>query len=288
MIKFYTPNNWRTFFDAPSIIIDDDGYIYTEDEYYKLSRTACGRVDIKTGYIFGKGHYSGLTAPIGMVKKGYNCIEIYGDDFASIMAVPIYYIQGDIVYTAEEYGKVFKQAEGYIKRDNSNSGQEEFDASFSGSASSGGGSMGERGKKEAGFLSELWKVISPIVIIVGLLVLSVFMWSEYFSTSEHTDELIVNVFGLLIGFIIAFFKKDKESSSFAIIFGISTALLGLYVGVDIFRETGFGIKGIFFCILGFLMAALYSLTPSLLLAFIERTIEGIIQSIHNRKNKKGN
>lgn len=281
MIKFYTPRNWKSVFDAPSIIIDDDGLIYSADEYYKLSKTACGRVDTKTGYIYGKEHYSKLTSPVGMVKRGNNCIEIYGDDFASIMAVPIYYIQGDSVYTAEEYGKFFKSAEGYIKRDIPMGGQGSYQASDGASAGGGGG------KATGGCQSVLWTVIKTVALIIFLLVLSGWLWNEmYFSGNEYKDVFVANVICLIMGLVVAIFNKDKKISSFWVIFWISTILMGLYIAVGMFIEDGFGFKAVLFSVLGMLISALYCLAPSILLSVIKGIIELIVREIRNKKKKK--
>lgn len=290
MIKFYTPSNWRTVFEAPSIIIDDDGLIYTESEYYKLSKTACGRVDIKTGYIYGKGHYSGLTAPIGMVKQGHNCIEIYGDDFASIMAVPIYYIQGDSVYTAEEYGKVFKQAEGYIKREVAADGLKNFNEVLSGGISGGDGAARgtAKGKANGGCLSVIWSVIKSAVIVIGLLVLSLWIWNEMYFTEDNTRFLAVNVICLLIGLVAAVFKKDKDTSVFTVIFWVSTILFGLYMGIGNLIESGIGFKQVLLSIISVFLAALYCLAPSLLLSVGFGLVKLVIFEIRRGKKKEGN
>ena len=289
MIKFYTPKNWISVFDAPSIIIDDDGLIYTESEYYKLSKTACGRVDTKTGYIYGKGYYSGLTAPIGMVKQEHNCIEIYGDDFASIMAVPIYYIQGDAIYTAEEYGKVFKQAEGYIKREAAADGPKNFNAALGGDVPRGEntGCGAAKGKADGGCLSVIWSVIKSAVIIIGLLVLSGWIWNEMYFTEDNTRFLIVNVICLLIGLVAAVCKKDKNTSAFTVIFWVSTILFGLYMGIGNFIESGFGFKQVLLSIISVFLAALYCLAPSLLLSVVLGLVKLVICEIRRGKKEEG-
>lgn len=289
MIKFYTPGDWMHVFDSPSIIIDDDGYIYTENEYYKVLKTACGRVDTRTGYIYGKDHYSVLAAPIGMIKQRNNLIEIYGGDYDSFMAAPIYYIDGDSVYTAEEYGKVFKQAEGYIKREVATDSQENFNAALGNGTSWGEGTGGGASKNKAGsgFLSVLWNVIKMVVIIIGLFALSAWMWNEmYFSEYPHTREFIANVVCLLIGLIVAIFKKEKDTLSFTVIFWVSTILFGLFIGVGILIESGIGFKSILFSILGMLMAALYCLTPSLLLSVVLGLVKLVIFEIRRGKKKE--
>lgn len=279
MIKFYTPRNWMSVFDSPSVIIDDDGLIYSEAEYYKLSKTACGRVDTKTGYIYGNGHYSGLTAPVGMVKQGPNSIEIYGDDFASIMAVPIYYIQGGNVYTAEEYGKVFGVAAGYAKGNIPNGNQGNQPVAGSGAPVGGGGANAV--VKSA---SILWNVIKVAVIIIGLLALSVFVWNEmYLSGSEYTQIMIANVICLLIGLLAAVCIKAKDTSSFAMIFWVSSILFGLYLAVGMFIEDGFAFKTVLFSVLGMLISALFCIVPALLLSIVVGTVKLIVMELRKRK-----
>lgn len=119
MIKVYTPKVWLSVFGgSPSLIIRDDGYIFSADQYYKIiTGSPIGKIDYEKGFIYDK-HYNDLfPTPIAYTKTNGDVIEIrkYGD---SLFASPILYIQNDRLYTPEEYFRLFGgAASGYIKRE---------------------------------------------------------------------------------------------------------------------------------------------------------------------------
>lgn len=119
MMKVYTPKEWLSVFGgSPSLVIDDKGYIYSADGYYKLiSDSPIGRIDYQKGHIYDK-HYADLfPTPIAYMvnSDGVTKVMEYGK---SHFSEPILYIQNDKIYTPSEYYRIFGgNASGYIKRD---------------------------------------------------------------------------------------------------------------------------------------------------------------------------
>lgn len=119
MMKVYTPKEWLSFFGgSPSLIIDDKGYIYSADGYYKLiSDSPIGKIDYEKGHIYDK-HYADLfPTPIAYMvnSDGVTKVMEYGK---SHFSEPILFIQNDKIYTPSEYYRLFGgNASGYIKRD---------------------------------------------------------------------------------------------------------------------------------------------------------------------------
>lgn len=124
MMKVYTPKEWLSVFGgSPSLIIDDKGYIYSADGYYKLiSDSPIGKIDYEKGHIYDK-HYADLfPTPIAYMvnSDGVTKVMEYGK---SHFSEPILYIQGEKIYTPSEYYRLFGgNASGYIKRDTPSSG----------------------------------------------------------------------------------------------------------------------------------------------------------------------
>lgn len=123
-MKVYTPKEWLSFFGgSPSLIIDDKGYIYSADGYYKLiSDSPIGRIDYQKGHIYDK-HYADLfPTPIAYMVNSDGVMKVmeYGK---SHFSEPILYIQNDKIYTPSEYYRIFGgNASGYIKHDTPTSG----------------------------------------------------------------------------------------------------------------------------------------------------------------------
>ena len=118
MYEIYTPKEWtRVFGGCPSIIIDDNGYIYDKDEYYKImGGTPMGYINYNTGKIYGKDYANFTAAPIGEIKVKEDVTEIFGEDYASFSARPILYIKNGKIYTYDDYFKIFTGGpSGYVK-----------------------------------------------------------------------------------------------------------------------------------------------------------------------------
>ncbi len=111
MMKIYTPKEWLALFGgSPSLVIDDYGYIYSADGYYKLiSDSPVGKMDSR--YIYGKDYRT----PIAHIEKKSDRTEIY-DAKAGIFSAPVLYIKNDKIYSYDEYHRLFGGApDGYIR-----------------------------------------------------------------------------------------------------------------------------------------------------------------------------
>lgn len=103
MIKFYTPKEWNSLFDCPSLIIDNWGKIWAADQYQMvLSGEPCGRIDYEGGKIYGKDLGYGMFAePIAYLETKNGVTRIM-DAKKGLFSAPILYIQDDKVYTPEQ------------------------------------------------------------------------------------------------------------------------------------------------------------------------------------------
>ena len=78
MYEIYTPKEWtRVFGGCPSIIIDDNGYIYDKDEYYKImGGVPMGYINYNTGKIYGKDYANFSAVPIGEIKVKEQTVKV--------------------------------------------------------------------------------------------------------------------------------------------------------------------------------------------------------------------
>lgn len=114
MFKIYTPQEWFSIFRCAEIIIEDDGLIYREEDYYKSFRQAIGKIDYSSGYIYGEDYSRLSRIPIGSIKQDGNVTKIYGEDYARLTAQPIFYIRDNRIYSADEFFKVFPMETAYV------------------------------------------------------------------------------------------------------------------------------------------------------------------------------
>ncbi len=144
MIEFYTPDEWLTLFGgSPSLVIDDDGYIYTYEESNKIiGRTPCGKVDFKAEVIYGKDYNDFIKFPIAYIRREDNVIRIFSEEPQGMFCYPFLYIVDNEVYTADEYNRVFRGSpSGYIKGGKPPKPDDSGDISDDGSGSLSGGSF---------------------------------------------------------------------------------------------------------------------------------------------------
>ena len=149
MMKIYTPQAWLSIFGgSPSLVIDDKGYIYSADGYYKIfSDSPVGKIDFEKGYIYDK-HYTDIIAtPIAIMERKNDALEVreYGKPFSN----PILYIKNDKIYTPEEYFRILGgAASGYIQHQGNtttSSSGSSYKPTSGTSNSSGGGGCGLSG-----------------------------------------------------------------------------------------------------------------------------------------------
>lgn len=117
MTEIYTPKQWRSIFGCPSIIIDDNGYIYSAEEYKKLFREAIGRIDYNKNNIYGKDYNAVFATPIAYMVHDGSVTKVY-EYGKTQFSDPILYIVGDKIYTYEEYTRWFGDPSGYVRTDN--------------------------------------------------------------------------------------------------------------------------------------------------------------------------
>ena len=191
MIKFYTPKEWHSLFDFPSLVIDNWGKIWAADQYYMvLSGEPCGRIDYQGGKIYGKDLGYGMFAePIAYLETKNGVTRIM-DAKKGLFSSPMLYIQDDKVYTPEQWTSLFDAPGGYIKNENpfdstpsgNSSGSTASGKSSGGSARSGFSLGGELGLLagialflligngvEAMFETPIWLVLAGVVLATVLI-----------------------------------------------------------------------------------------------------------------------
>lgn len=115
-MKFYTPEQWYSLFDCPSLVIDDQGLIWEADDYYKiLSGSPSGKIDFSAGIIYGKGlGYDLFEAPIAYLTEKNGITEVQ-DAKQGVFSAPILYIKDHKVYTPDAYCAIFDAPGGFIR-----------------------------------------------------------------------------------------------------------------------------------------------------------------------------
>lgn len=144
MIKCYTPKQWHSLFDCPSLIIDEEGKIWAADEYYKvLFGEPSGRIDYAGGKIYGKDPgYGMFSEPIAYLETKNGVIQVM-DAKNGLFSSPILYIQDNKVYTPEQWTSIWNCPGGYLKEDQPSGGG--HSGSSSGNGHSGGSSSSSSG-----------------------------------------------------------------------------------------------------------------------------------------------
>lgn len=225
MIEVYTPKQWLSAFGGcPKLVIDDDGYIYDASDYYKvMGGSHIGRIDYARGHIYGKGYADMLTSPIGYIEKKGDVTKVY-DEVPSLMVSPILYIEGDKVYTPDEYTRILGgRPTAYLKREGKDDvGQAHSDAPSSvqpgGSGSSGGsdgaglGALGGLALKLGGILLAMYCVIGGVSlampiwlsVTLGILLLAVLAYKAFLAPkNDKTQRYKIAFFAVVIWFGIA-------------------------------------------------------------------------------------
>lgn len=116
MLKLYTPKEWYSLFDCPSLIVDDDGKIWSADNYYKIMfREPSGRIDYARGRIYGKDLGYGLfSEPIAYMETKNGVTRIL-DAKKGLFSSPILYIRNNKVYTPRQWMDIIDSPGSYIK-----------------------------------------------------------------------------------------------------------------------------------------------------------------------------
>lgn len=115
-MKIYDSKNYfAPLFRYPCIIIEDDGYIYKEEDLLKPFPQPIGKIEWETGKIFGGDYYKMFREPIGLIKQCGNVTMIYGKEYYHFLEQPIGYIKDRKYYTAEDYFRLFGTPTFYIE-----------------------------------------------------------------------------------------------------------------------------------------------------------------------------
>lgn len=261
MIKIYTPKEWLGVFSSPSIVIESDGLIYGEDAYNILTRAPIGKVDLKSGYVYGEDFASIMPQPIGVIKKDGNLTIIFGEDYGSLNAQPIFYINGNEGYSAEAYYRAFRSPDFYIANDAvSKCGNEEHGAMLHNN------SRKQKDDGSGGLLRGMFTMLQAIVLGIGILAMSAFVWVDvYYGAESYAHILIANIIALAIGCIVTYEEKGTEQT-FSGIFWVSALLFEVYIIVLSFVQYGFGWKAIGWSVLGLIVSCLYCVLPAAVLS----------------------
>lgn len=119
MIRIYTPKAWRSLlYKYPSIVINDDGYIYSEDYLYKprIFVDPIGKIDFARGEIYGEDYRRLFAIPIGYIVKNKDVLELYDENYRrTLINYPFAYIKDNQYYTYDEFHKLFRTPSMYIE-----------------------------------------------------------------------------------------------------------------------------------------------------------------------------
>lgn len=116
MKEIYTPKAWLSIFGgSPKLIIDNDGYIYSYDGYYKFLRdNPIGRIDYRRGYIYGENYADWFPTPIAEIRERDGVTEVH--EYGRVFSTPMFYIKNGEIYEHREYIRFFGGTpSGYVK-----------------------------------------------------------------------------------------------------------------------------------------------------------------------------
>lgn len=218
MIKVYTPSQWYSLFQCASVIIEDDGMIYRDEDQYKSFRQAIGKIDYAAGMIYGDDYHRLSAQPIGCIKKEGDITKIYGTDYYRLSAQPILYIRDNRVYSADEFYKSFPSEAAFIGGEFGGNAGQSIDSTSSTYAGSGtsdyGSSTGdESGNPIVNFIGRIldlgfWGIIG-IVFAVVLLIFAVVFPFQVMSGQQGEDMAQMLIMGLAFGGVMAFISANN-------------------------------------------------------------------------------
>ncbi len=212
MLKIYTPQAWyATLGNYPSVIIEDDGLIYSEEDYYKTFRNPVGKLDAGKGFIYGPDYMKNFAQPIGAIKNRGSVTAIYGPDYVQSFAQPILYIRDNRIYPAEEFFKLFPQEAGFIKdeggKESTQKGTPVITPCIENNSggSSSGSSSGDSAPEVGSCLESAIHFIKVAAIILVVVVLMFFMMKMIFVDNLTEDsEMAQMAWGsLAVGVLVA-------------------------------------------------------------------------------------
>lgn len=300
MIKLYTPPEWYSVFNNPTIIIEDDGMIYSDADYYSILRSPIGKIDYNTGYIYGSDYNDFFPRPIGKMTVKNDVTVIYGENFNDLLPRPLFFVRDNRVYTYDEFYSIFPSASAYI------------DGAFPGSSSSTTGASTTAQQKTTGYSPSNYNTSEPvepgpisklfgILIFVGIILLILFlavmgMREAYIVNDEYFDYLIAQIVGCLVGGIYAVSKirktikkkpdrvislGDHIGESISHIYQVNCILFWMYITLQVILDVGFPWYLIFVALLDVAISMVFSIIPT----GIAAVITGIISYLITPKKK---
>ena len=234
MTKIYTPKQWRQYFRCASIIIDDDGRIFSADDYYKTFRSPIGKVDYSKNYIYGEDYSSTFATPIAQMVQNGDEIRVY-EYGGGVFADPILYIKNKKIYTPDEYFRIFGgEASGYIEEDEK-SGR---------GGGSGGRSGGSSGNVELPFPRLM--MILGLALLIGI----IYLLSDEGRIASASSIVAFAVNAFMLGRIALecgkgkmHFEWDKKRFLMGLLTGIGVYVLAAAILTALGIGSNIGTKG---------------------------------------------
>lgn len=277
MIKIYTPENWRSYFNKYPQIIIDEGFIYSEESYQKLIKEPIGKLDMESGFIYGEDYLDFLAEPIGLFKEEGSEIQVFGDDYYKLNAIPILHVKDNMIFTREENLKMFGMPD-FIIENEGEKGPSSIVGTNNDKATQSD-NQSDNQKDEDKNISA-----APIGgVAVGLLIVftiaSIYLWlsGEMFDTFSSL-ELGIVIGPVLVSGIIAFFVMRGISVIWftAIVSGLLS--WGVAAVVDLITD-GFSFIWILTDLLfGWLVAIPFSFLPALIISVIIMLLQRVFKS----------
>lgn len=269
MFEIHTPKSWYSIFTYPSIVVDDDGLIYSSADYHKLLRNPIGKIDFNSGYIYGEDYFKLMPSPIGRIKNDGSVTIVLGEDYNGLNPTPIFYIKGNEIYSPDEYDKLFSTPSAYLKMDftiSSNTTNPVKNNNTDDSA--------KNNKKDNSYISKILKaiLIASTVAFVGV--------AFIFSTFEDITYVPVFFIALIVGFVFTFlasnnmpygndFASNFASISMNALCAEFASVVAFWIGImiiDLPGSHGFSMFGTIF--LSPILIAVMMAVPSIIVGLI--------------------
>lgn len=204
MYEIYTPKQWHSIFKTESLTITDEGEIY--EGFKKFGSVPIGKVDWKYGFIYGPDYLDTLgRQPIGKIVEKDGKTIIYGTDYMKTVKDPLFFIKDSVIYTGDQYYKLFPIEAGHIREVNTSNNTTNTST-----------------KKSFGTAAGLLSGGGPF--IVGVIVLCIMLWWGatnlydllFGGDPENMPTLIAVIVAMIIDVIVVTFmsigsKKEGES-----------------------------------------------------------------------------
>lgn len=225
MLEIYTPEEWRaTFFQFSSITVDDEGLIYNSDDYHrKLIRNPVGKIDYSSGFIYGEDYLNLMRTPIGKIQQDGDVTMIFGEDYHSLSPTPILYIRDNEVYSYEQYHKLFPTPSYYIKSDSANNS-----SSTNPAKSNTINNLAGNEEKTPGVFSELFELLKPLLIVLGVGALGVYILWYTMGDSEYMPMLLI---AIAVGFVSALIIVKNNSIFSCVLYTEIGSVITFWCGV---------------------------------------------------------